>query len=86
MASRPISVPGQRIYCAHCGQMVTRRTFYEHKRDYYDPASKTWTKRCRRESALTDPTTHESVSTNQVSFDIDTVLILLIWGVAKALY
>ena len=68
MSTSSTSVPGQRIFCVHCGETVSRRTFYEHKKNYYDPDSKTWTKKCRRESALSDPTMHEcGVPTDLVS-------------------
>ena len=30
------------VKCGHCEQEVSKRTFYQHKRLYYDSKSKTW--------------------------------------------
>ena len=30
------------VKCGHCEQEVSKRTFYHHKRLYYDSKSKTW--------------------------------------------
>ena len=30
------------VRCGHCEQEVSKRTFYQHKRLYYDSKSKTW--------------------------------------------
>lgn len=42
MADREVSCTRKLVHCWHCGEAVSRRTFYHHKRLYYDPDSRTW--------------------------------------------
>lgn len=44
-----VSAVKMRVFCAHCGEMVSRRTFYAHKKEYYDQVSCTWTKKLKRD-------------------------------------
>ena len=32
----------RKLYCPHCNEMVTKTTFYIHKRSFYNPRSKQW--------------------------------------------
>ena len=35
------------VRCGHCEQEVSKRTFYQHKRLYFDSKSKTWSREAR---------------------------------------
>lgn len=32
----------QRIYCPHCGEQVSKSTYYRHRATYYDTVLETW--------------------------------------------
>ena len=34
-------------YCPHCDQVVKRRTFYDHRKDYFDEERGTWRKKVK---------------------------------------
>ena len=44
MAVRAESAKGARklVFCEHCGYYVAKRTFYQHKRLYFDTKLKEW--------------------------------------------
>lgn len=44
MAVRAESAKGARklVFCGHCGDYVAKRTFYQHKRLYFDTKLKEW--------------------------------------------
>ena len=35
-------------FCPHCSQILKRRTFYDHRRQFFDEHSNVWTKRAKR--------------------------------------
>ena len=36
--------PRKNLFCPHCDEMVSKTTFYRHKKCYYDSRAKRWTK------------------------------------------
>ena len=36
--------PRPTMFCPHCEQYLTKSTFYRHRREFYNPITKTWDK------------------------------------------
>lgn len=72
MAERPSRVCRKLVKCGHCDEEVSRRTFYQHKRLYFDPTSKVWNRDKRvfhdSGSSISDPDfEHLSQGSNSVA-------------------
>ena len=37
-------------YCPHCDQVIKRRTFYDHKKDFFDEDTGTWIKKVKADA------------------------------------
>ena len=35
---------GKRYYCGHCSELLSKTLYYQHRRNYYDTHSRTWSK------------------------------------------
>ena len=72
MAERPSRVCRKLVKCGHCDEDVSRRTFYQHKRLYFDPKSRVWNRDKRvfhdSGSSISDPDfEHRSQGSNSVT-------------------
>ena len=51
------------LFCPHCDQLVSKTTFYRHKRSYYNHSTKQW--KTDREKALTNDLSTSSSDDDQ---------------------
>ncbi len=60
MASKLDKGSKKRVLCGHCGDYVSKRTYYQHKRLYFDTRSQEWS-----DSRVYNPiTTPEDIEVN----------------------
>ena len=57
--------PGER-YCPHCNRVVKRRTFYDHKKDFFDEETNSWKKKVKVDTVV-NASAAASASTTSVS-------------------
>ena len=56
----------ERRYCDHCNKIVAKSTYYEHRANFYDADSKTWTKQ-RKISELHNTSSEDSSLSEQAT-------------------
>lgn len=58
------------MFCPHCEQYLTKSTFYHHRREFYNPITKTWDKQKREQKAFMprrdETTTIDDIEMEQV--------------------